>query len=241
MYHSVKKSFGEYMGAFYTSLYPTTKGMHEFVERGLSKSIIWAPSRMIDAVEDMLSSWQKNNTDGTSTHPADLPVIIAAMAADYTPTSRDYTRQVSEQAVVIFPGDDKERAFKAQVIAGDIRTQIAVFAHDEPTARSIVSQFALYIDNMANRRFYANHVFAGQDLKWPVQLETPEIFGQKISTDIKNLTIIALDITLKASIPLFDAPKEGEPNDGKGIVGDVDDPAGYPLVVDVEFEKRDTQ
>lgn len=40
--------------------------------------------------------------------------------------------------------------------------------------------------------------------------------------------ILALDLTLKVEVPLFDAPKPGDPNDGKGIPG-TDDPAGYPL------------
>jgi hypothetical protein len=35
---------------------------------------------------------------------------------------------------------------------------------------------------------------------------------------------------LRAEIPLFDAPKTGEPNDGKGDPANPNDPAGYPVV-----------
>lgn len=240
MLQSIKTAFGGYIGGFYASLHPTTKSMQEFVARGLAKSVVWAPSRMVDAAEEMLSAWQRNDTDNAATHPADLPVIIVAMAADYTPTARDYTRQISEEAMVIFPGDVKERAFKVNVLAGDIRAQIAVFAHDEPTAKSIIAQLTLYLDSMANRRFYADHEFAGQILKWPVQLETPETFAQKIGTESKNLTILAADITLRASIPLFSAPAEDDPNDGKGTPGDPNDPDGHPVVVEVNCTIEDT-
>lgn len=241
MFQSVKTSFGEYMGRFYASLHPTTKGMGEFVGRGFSQSVVWAPSRMVDAAEDMLDSWQRNDTDGSPTHPASLPIIIAAMAADYTPTSRDVTRQVSEEALVILPGDVKERAFKVRTIAGDIRTQIAVFAHDEPTVKSIAAQFALFVDRMDNRRFYAIHSFAGQDIKWPIQLETPETFAQRIASEAKILTILAMDVTLRVSIPLFNAPKDGEPHDSKGNPSDSNDPSGYPLVIDVDYTRKNAQ
>jgi hypothetical protein len=53
------------------------------------------------------------------------------------------------------------------------------------------------------------------------------------------VTILAIDLTLKAEVPLFDAPKEGEYNDGKGVPG-TDDPAGYPVVVQVNKTWNDT-
>ena len=59
-----------------------------------------------------------------------------------------------------------------------------------------------------------------------------------IATGSKNLTVLAMDITLRAEIPLFDAPKDGEPNDGKGVPG-TDDPAGYPLVQSVSVDSMD--
>ncbi|TCV72461.1 hypothetical protein EDE11_1527 [Methylomonas methanica] len=46
-----------------------------------------------------------------------------------------------------------------------------------------------------------------------------------------------MDITLKAQIPIYDAPKVGEPNDGKGVPG-TDDPAGYPVVIRVDFDDK---
>ncbi|SFK63477.1 hypothetical protein SAMN05216302_101119 [Nitrosomonas aestuarii] len=242
MLFPVKSAFGEYIGGFYNSLSPTTKGMTEFASRGLSKSIVWAPSRMVDTVQDMLSAWQRNDTDGTPTHPPDLPVMIAAMANDYTSTGRDVTRQITsdDELLVIFPDDVKERAFGVKVAAGDIRAQVAIFSHDEPTAKALAAQFALYIDSISNRRFYAKYEFAGYELEWPVQIEAPDVVAVPSPTESKNMAILAIDITLRASSPLFNAPKEGEPNDGKGTPGSDDDPAGYPVVVQVNSTREDT-
>jgi hypothetical protein len=229
MFEPVKIGFGEFMTEFYNSLVPTTKAMEEFTARGVGKSIAWAPGRMIDAAEDMLASWIRNDTDSAPTQPAKLPVVIVAFAKDYTPTGRDFTRQVAEPLPVIIPDDEKERVFNLRTIAGDIRAQIAIFAPDEPTARSIASQFTLYLDVPLNRRYSARYPFAGTDHCFPVQIESPEALFVNVQTGAKNVSILAGDITLKAEIPLFSAPKVGDPNDGKGIP-ETDDPAGYPVL-----------
>lgn len=239
MLEPVKVAFGEYMGAFYSGIAPTTHGLQEYLARGLAKSIVWAPSRMVDTVEEMLSAWQRNDTDGAPTQPAKMPIIFVAIAKDYTPSGRDYTRQISEQVEVILPGDTKERDFKVRTIAGDVRAQVVFCANDEPTARSLASQFLLYLDNMGNRRFDAKYTFAGQNLVWPVQIESPDVPAMSIQTEAKNLTILACDVTLKASIPLFKAPADNEPNDGKGTVGNPSDPSGYQVVVQVNNTKKD--
>ena len=233
MFEPVKAAFGGFMGQFYASIVPTTKPMQAFVERGLAKSVAWAPARMVDAAEEMLSSWQRNDTSPHPSKPAELPVILVAMAKDYTPTGRDYTRQAADREMVMIPGDQKERLFGLRTIAGDIRAQVAIFASDEPTAKSIAAQFALFLDGTARRRFTARHQFAGMALDWPVQIESPDVPASSVATEAKNLTILALDLTLKASIPLLDHPKDSEPNDGKGSDGNPQDPHGYPLTASV--------
>lgn len=227
------------MGLFYASVVPTTKSLTAFVTRGLAKSIVWAPSRMVDSAEDMLASWQRNDTDTTTTTPANMPVIIVAMARDYTPTSREFTRQVADSQMVIIPSDVKERVFGVRTMAGDVRAQIAIFAQDEPSARSLAAQFLLFLDATPNRRFTAKYPFAGQSMDWPVQVEAPDSPAMSIQTEAHNLTVLAIDITLKAEIPLFDAPKVGEPNDGKGTPGDPLDPAGYPLAGQIDIASKE--
>lgn len=234
MLEPIKVGLGGFMNAFYGSLVPTTKAMPEFIARGLAKSIIWAPSGMVDKAEEMLSSWQRNDTDSAATKPAKLPVIIVAVARDYVPSARDFTRQLADSISVIIPGDEKERHFGLRTIAGDIRAQIAIFAADEPTAKSIASQLLLFLDGVSNRRFHANFTFAGITEGWPVQIETPETPFISVQTEVKNVVILAADLTLKATIPLFDAPKVGNPNnDGQGVPETID-PAGYMTVAEVD-------
>lgn len=238
MFEPVKAAFGEFMGGYYASLAPTTRPMQEYVNRGLDKSIAWAPSRMVDAIEEMLASWQRNDTDSAPTRPARMPVVFVAMARDLSAPSRDFTTQIADAASIIIPGDPKERHFKMRTIAGDIRTQVAFCAEDEPTAKSLAAQFGLWIDSPHNRRFYANYTFAGITKPWPVQIEDPTMVAMGIQTDSKNKNILAIDVTLRVTVPLFSAPKEGEPNDGKGT--GPDDPSGYPLVVQVDTTAKES-
>lgn len=235
MLQPIKIAFGQFLGRFFTSVVPTTKPLEGFVVRPLSKAIAWAPARMIDAAEDMLALWMRTDMDNAPTTPPELPAIIVAMANDYTPTGRDYTRQVADRQMVMIPGDDKERLFGLRAVAGDVRVQIAVFAMDEPTAHSLAAQFLLYLDETGSRRFQASYRFAGVNTEWPVQVESPDAPAMSIASDAKNLTILVIDLTLRAEIPLFDAPKDGEPNDGKGVPG-TDDPAGYPLVKSIAVD-----
>jgi len=237
MFEPLKVGFGEYMEGFYNILMPTTKPMQEYLQRGMAKSIAWAPSRMADAAEDMLASWQRNDTDSAATRPAKLPAILVAMDQSYTPTSREFGMQVSNSMRMVIPGDPKERLFGLKTVFGDISVQLVFAATDEPTARSLAAQFLNYIDAVPNRRIGYSTTFAGITEDWVALIEstdTPAIAVRGVS---KNVVMLAIEITLKAQIPLYDAPKEGEPNDGKGIPG-TDDPAGYPVVIQVDFDDK---
>lgn len=238
MLQPVKAGFGEFMGRYYASIVPNTGPLQGYVRRGLAKSIAWAPGRMVDAVEEMLSLYMRSDINNAKTKPAEMPAIIVAMAKDYMPTGRDYTRQVADKMMVVIPSDPKERVFGLRAAAGDIRVQIAVFATDEPSARSLAAQFLLFLDATPNRRFTATYSFAGQNMDWPVQIEAPDIPAQAIATEAKNLTVLAIDVTVHAEMPLFDAPAAGQPNDGKGEPG-TDDPAGYPVTHTINIQSRE--
>lgn len=239
MLQPLKEAFGRFMGRYYATLVPTTKPLQEFVARGVAKSIAWAPARMTDAAEDMLSLWMRSDIHNSPTRPPDMPAILVAMAKDYTPTGRDYTRQVADREMVVIPTDPKGRIFGLRAVAGDIRAQVVIFATDEPTAHSLAAQFGLFLDATPSRRFTARYAFAGQQMDWPVQVDLPDSPAMSIPTEAKNLTVLAIDITLRAEVPLFDAPKDGEVNDGKGTPGDAADPAGYPAVQGINITSRE--
>jgi len=233
MFEPVKAGLGVFLQRFYVGLVPTTTGMHRFAARGFPNCVAWAPTRMIDKAEEMLAAWHKNDTDQAATRPPQLPAILVAIAKDYTPVSRSFGAQIADPIDVFIPGDPKHRYFEMRLVQGEVRAQVAIFAHDEPTAKSLAAQFLLFLDSSSNRGFKAVFPFAGVDNEFPVQVETPDSPAMNVDTGSKNMTVLVIDLTLICSIPLFQAPAEGEPNDGKGVPG-TDDPAGYPLVESVD-------
>lgn len=236
MIEPIKEALGRFMVRYYDSLVPTTKPLDAFVRRGAAKSIAWAPGRMVDSAEEMLRLWLRSDVKAAgTTQPPDLPVIMVAVAKDYIPSGREYTRQIADANDVVIEQDPKERVFALRTAAGDIRTQVVFFATDEPSARSLAAQFLLFLDATPNRRFESFYPFAGQVTDWPIQIEAPDVPAQSIESEAKNLTILAVDLTLKATIPFFSAPRAGEPNDGKGEPG-TDDPAGFPRVARVTIK-----
>ncbi|GAB4059214.1 hypothetical protein [Uliginosibacterium sediminicola] len=231
MFEPVKAGFRQFVAAFYAQVQPTTPALAEFAARGLFDSVAMASGRMVDQAEEMLAAYLRDEHH-TATAPARLPVILLAMAVDVIPTGRDYLRQLAAPEWVTIPGDPKERAFKMRTASNDLRAQVVIAAQNEPTARSLAAQFLLYLDAAPNRYFNSVHRFAGVDTDWPVEIETADVPFVRVQTDAKNLHLLAGDLTLKATVPLFMAPAAGEPNDGKGVPG-TSDPAGYPLVSDV--------
>jgi hypothetical protein len=205
---------------------------------------MWAPARMVDAAEEMLSLYARANLDTGPTKPFAMPIVFVAMAKDYMPSGRDFTRAVADRMEVALPGDTKGRDFALRTVAADVRAQVVVAAQDEPTARSIAAQFVLYLDSTPGRRFTARYVFANENLDWPVVIESPDAQAINVPTDARNLTMLAIDVTLRATVPLLAGPNSAQANDGKGTPMPVDlttadpaviaqaklDPAGFPLV-----------
>lgn len=103
--------------------------------------------------------------------------------------------------------------------------------------RSLAAQFLNYIDAVPNRRIGYSTTFAGIAEDWVALIESTDTPAAAIRTGSKNIVMLAIDITLKAQIPMYDAPKAGEPNDGKGVPG-TDDPAGYPVVIQTNFDNK---
>lgn len=243
MFQELKDGFGGYMNRFFDQLVPTTKPMHEYCRRPFKYAVLLAPARMIDQAEDLLNKYLRADMQkgiGGATRPHNLPVILVAFARDVTPTGRDYGRQIANAEWVTLPGDEKGRVFKLRTVASDVRVQCAIFASDEPTARSIAAQFLLYVDAVQNRRFWVDYEYAGIPLKFPAQLETTEAIAPLTPTEANNLTVLAVDLTLKCTIPLINGAKTEDEADDKGIVGDEFDPAGYRVVEAVEVHDRDT-
>lgn len=244
MFREVDRAFGEFMCRWFHSLTPTTPQMREYCSRPTDKAIKFAPSRMVDSVEEMFSKYLRAKADGTGvTHPHDLPIVFLATARDVTPTGRDFTRQIADGDWYQFPDDERKRIFKVRTIATDIRAQVAILAEQAETAKSMMAQLVLFLDRTESRRFSAVYTFGDCASEWPVQLDSPEIFAaQTVMTDTKNLCCLAADLTLKAMIPLFEAPQtEEDADETTGIAGDPYEPAGFKLVQDANVEQQEAK
>jgi hypothetical protein len=231
----IKEAFGRYMGAFYGQIIGNTQFVAEFAGRGLAKSIAWAPGRMIDQVEDMLTTWRKNDTSGTVDATPYLPVMIVAMEKGFTPSPMDFSRSVADEVDVMIPSDPLQRVFKMRAVAADLRCQVVIMAPDDASAKSLAMQLHLWANQSVNRRFYAKYPLAGLNEPWPVVLETPDLMAVSVpaAEGVKNLTILTVDFQMRATIPLLICPTATEPHDSKGA-GTASDPHGYLVVVRAE-------
>lgn len=226
----IKAAFGRYLQAFYDQLVADTPALAEYAARGFSKSAVWAPGRMVDQVEDMLAAWRKNDTSGSARATPYLPILIVAMAKDYVPAPSEFGRPLADAVDVMLPDDAKQRVFRMRAVTADVRCQIAVCAPEDSTARSLAMQLNLFAQALGNRRFFASYRLLGHDEMWPVVIELPDLQAINNPSEVKNMTILTVDIQMRATIPLLSHPKAGAPNDGKGA-GTEDDPSGYLVVV----------
>lgn len=220
----IKDGFGRYLRGFHAQLIGDTPGMREFAGRDFSKAAVWAPGRMADSVEEMLEAWRKNDTSRATQPKVYLPVMIAAMAKEFVPSPGDFISNRGDWQDVMIPSDPKNRVFRMRTVTRDIRTVVMIAAADEPTAVSIALQLQGYSSEMFNRRFASHFSLAGFDEKWPVMLETPDIFTVPAPTEQKNLTMMTAEFTLRATIPMLMVPRSSAPNDGKGEGTNQDDP-----------------
>lgn len=223
----VQQAYSEYLKRWYAGLYPDTLSMQEFVGRGVGKSILWVPGRMVDQAEEMLEMYRKAAL-GAAGANALLPVVLVAMSKDYTPVPSEFGHQVGDRQMVALVDDPNASVYGYRQAMVEVRTQLVAFASDDKTAKSLAMQLDLFIGAIANRRFTATHSWGQYSLAMPTMVETPEVNWQAVANDQKNLTMLAGDVTLRTVLPFLDAPKPGEPNDGTS-----NNPPGYPVIVEV--------
>lgn len=233
-FFALKKGISAYMAAFYAQVYTDTPALAFFKQRGIATAMVWAADRMIDAADDILRAYIKNNNEVESPVPANknslLPMMALAISKDYMPTTGDWGgRQVPRQLVKLTDAPDAS-AYGYRQAMGDIRFQVVIFAVDSPSARSLAAQFCLFVADPANRRFDSPFQFGQYEIDMPTMLETPDIMFSPVDVGRPNISVLAADLTLKTTFPYFDAPAEGEPNDGSN-----NNPKGYPMVDQVDL------
>lgn len=223
-----KTGFGEYMGRWFTGIIPTTDAAQAFINRGFTGSVKWAAGRMIDDAEAMLESYRRNENETAVNANSRLPVVLAAMARDYTPTTGDWGGRQVPRRLVALTDEPNASVYGYAQSAHDVRVQVAFFAAEEATARNLANQFCWFIGQPVNRRFITKYQWGQYELEIPVMLETPDVIITNAAGEQKNLVIMTVDLTFKVVVPHLDAPVPPAMTDGSGR-----DPEGYPVVTDV--------
>lgn len=233
--HNVKAAFGAYMGRFYAGIFADTRSLREYTQRGLARSIAFAPGRMVDQVDDMIKAYLKNdNSTGEKVPPerpytagknALFPMIVLAMAKDYNPTPADFGGRQLQRRLVCLEEGENPSVYGYRQAMGEIRAQVAIMAAETTTAQSLAAQFLLFVGEQKNRRFKVNYEWGQYQLEMPCILETPDVFFSKVDSENSNMTILSVDLNLRTVFPYLDAPKDDEENDGTGR-----NPPGYPMV-----------
>lgn len=223
----IKDGMGKWLKGFHQQFLPDTKAAAEWAARDPRTAMVWVPGRMVDHVEDMLSSWRRNANSGGASSSAFIPVVFIGLAPEYVESPSEAGRQVVHRMPVTIPADTLNRSFRARVISADIRSQIVVVTSEPMTAASIVGQLAAWAT--ATPSFTASFEFAGFATEWPVLI----LSAERMAVDEplgEHLTVRTVDLTIRASIPLLEAPKPGDATDGQGTPGDDADPPGFPVV-----------
>lgn len=224
----VQIGLAQYLIEYHASLAADTPSLEEYREREVKKAIVWAPGRLVDQVESMMVEWRKNDNTGKPGLSSMLPVIFVGFAKDFTPVLPEFSVAVGSAMDVSFPDDPLQRAYKARSSANEYRAQIVIAAAEVRTAHSLAMQFNLFANGPRGRRFTHVHEFAGLQHEFPAVLEQIDFGAVNTAVDQKNLTLLVGDLTIRATVPIFDAPRAGQPNDGKAA------PAGYPVITQVD-------
>lgn len=223
----VKAALGAWLVDFRDQFQPDTPANAEWASRDAKAAMIFAPARMVDQVESMLSSWARNDNTGRAGSSGFSPVLFVAVAPDYTPTPGEAGRPMTDKLPIGFEDDTLRRSFRLRTISAEIRAQVVVVCSDILSASSIIGQLDLWATE--RQRFKAAYPFAGFSTEWPVVVQQGDRLGSATPVG-EQMAILTLDLTMRATMPMFYGPAAGEPNDGN-------DPPGYPVVQDVTTQQ----
>lgn len=223
-------AFGDYLIRWFSGLYGEMPGVKAFKARAPAEALKWAPSRMIDEAEKMLEQYRQN-TNGPKGKSSLFPVVIVAPDDDFIGTGADWGGAHTERTELqIWEGGSW---YGHNLVMHDRRFQVVIAANEGDTAKALAAQLSAFIKKVSNRYFNATYTFGQYQVPGPIQMETNRIDWMAVKTDAKNMKILAADITVKCQVPHFDAPGEGEPNDGS-----TNNPPGYPRTGLIDLEHR---
>ena len=227
-FDQIRAAWGVYMNRWFNGLYANTKAVDAYRQKPFSQAVMWAPSRMIDAAQDMLAAYRKN-MNGPEGANAMFPIVLMAVDENFMGTGADWGGDhIARRLLQIHEGGSW---YGYQHSMMDQRLQVVIIGSEGASTKSLAAQLATFIKRPSNRNLKAFYTFGEYNIPAPITLETNRIDWMDVKTELKNIKILAADIMLKCTMPALDAPAEGEPNDGS-----VRNPPGYPLVQDVQHD-----
>lgn len=225
-----QEAFSRYMIDWFNGIYADTAAVGEFKRRAVAEAIKWAPSRMIDEAEGMLAQYRKNE-NGPPGKSTKLPIILLATDDDFLGTSADKGGLHTGRELVQIEEGGSWYGYRQ--IMHDRRIQVVIIASEGQSAGSLAAQLGAYMERPSKRYMNASYTFGQYCVPAPMTLDINRIDWMSVKTDAKNIKILAGDVTLRCIIPVFDAPGEGEPNDGTDR-----NPPGFPLVSVVQSQEN---
>ncbi|RUT30924.1 hypothetical protein WG29040_23590 [Pseudomonas sp. PAMC 29040] len=230
-FDQIKIGFAQYLKRWRDGLYADyadTKAVQAFMAKPFNQAVMVASSRMVDDAEAMLVAYQKNKNgeDGKSTL---FPVLLFAMDENFIGTGADWGGdQIGRTMQQIEEGGSW---YGYKHVMQDRRLQMVIIASEGGSAQSLAAQLSSFIKEPSNRYFDAEYQFGQYKVSMPQALESVRVDWMEVKPDgVKNIKILVADLTLKCSIPFFDAPAAGAPNDGSDK-----NPPGYPAISGLEL------
>lgn len=223
-FDQIKIAFSQYLYRWRDGLYPDyadTNAVKAFMAKPFAEAVKWAAGRMVDDAQAMLDAYRKNS-NGPPGKTTLFPVLLLAMDENFVGTGADWGGdQIGRTMQQIEEGGSW---YGHKHVMQDRRLQMVIIASEGGSAQSLAAQLSSFIKAPSNRYFNAVYQFGQYNVPVPQTLESVRIDWMEVKTDdAKNIKILVADVTLKCTIPFFDAPAEGAPNDGSGNV-----PPGYP-------------
>jgi len=232
-FDQIKDGFGHYLQRWRDGLYADyadTKAVKAFMAKPFAEAVKFASGRMVDDAEAMLEAYQKNK-NGPPGKTTLFPVLLLAMDENFVGTGADWGGdQIGRTLQQIEEGGSW---YGHKHVMQDRRLQMVLIASEGGSAQSLAAQLSSFIKEPSNRYFNAVYQFGQYNVPVPQTLESVRIDWMEVKQDEKNIKILVADLTLKCTIPFFDAPADGAPNDGSDKV-----PPGYPVVIDTQHAAR---
>ncbi|WP_219097576.1 hypothetical protein [Pseudomonas sp. UMAB-40] len=229
-FDQIKIGYAQYLKRWRDGLYADytdTKAVKAFMEKPFDQAVKWVAGRMVDDAVAMLEAYQKN-TNGPPGKTTLFPVLLLAMDDTFVGTGADWGGdQIGRTMQQIEEGGSW---YGYKHVMQDRRLQMVIITSEAGSAQSLAAQLSSFIKEPTNRYFDAVYEFGQYKVPMPQTLESVRIDWMDVKPEgIKNIKILIADVMLKCSIPFFDAPAEGAPNDGSTKI-----PPGYPSLHIVE-------